>query len=102
GANPQRCVFRISGAEHPLIATNRAHATPHLVSESLKGERAVARCERAGEGRAGFRGGLRGQENIKCFFEPALVEVGVTRERNQRAGSRYLARGNVKTMDGVE
>src|SRR5208283_232249 len=65
-------------------------------------QRPVACGQGARKGRARSRGGLCGEKNIKSFFEPALQEMGVTRERNQRAGSRARARGDVKAMNGIQ
>ena len=102
GANAQWGVLRMRGAEHPLIAAHGAHAAPHLVGKRLKTQRAIAGGERAGKGLTGPRGGLGGEEDIERFFKPALQQVGVTGEGNQRTRGREGARGDVKAMDGVQ
>ena len=88
GAEAQRVVGGMSGAEHPLVAAHAAHAAAHLVGQRLEGERAVAGGQRAGDGGAGSALGLRGQEDIDGLFEAALEQVGVSGEGNRRRRRR--------------
>ena len=47
GAQAQRVVGGVAGAEHPLVAAHGAHGAAHLVGERLEAEAAVSGGERA-------------------------------------------------------
>ena len=102
GAQAQRVVGGMPGAEHPLIAANGAHAAAHLVGQSLKREPVVAGGEGAGDSRAGPLFGLRGQEDVDGLLKAALQQVGISGERDERALAGGGPQGNVKAVDGVE
>ena len=96
GADAQRIVGGMAGAEHPLVAAHRAHAAAHLVGQRLEAQRAVGGGQRAGDGRARPVGGLGRQEDIDGLLEAALQQVGVAGEGNQaRRAARWLTRGGM-------
>ena len=102
GPEAQRMVGRMAHAEHPLIAAHRAHAAAHLVGQRLKAEPVIGGGQRAGNGRAGAVGGLRRQEDFDRFFKPALQQVLVAAERNQRLRADARLERQVEAVDGVE
>ena len=58
----QRMVGRVSHAEHPLVAADRSHAAANLVGEGLEAQGLVGSGHGAGDGVAGSKPLLHGDE----------------------------------------
>ena len=102
GANSQRIVGRVPGAEHPLVAAHRAHAAAHLVGQRLEAQCAIAGGQSARKRAVRAVGGLRGEKNIEGFLKAAFQQVGVALERDQRLRARRLPGRKVETVQRVK
>ena len=103
GANAQRIVGRMAGAEHPLVAAHRAHAAAHLVGQGLEPKRAVAGGQRAGKRRRSGR--RRPARRGRCRWLPRSgASAGWCSRRKESARcAPGVSRGrNVKAVDGVQ
>ena len=92
----------MAGAEHPLVAANRANAAAHLVGQRLKTQGAVSGGQRAGGGGARARGGLALQKDVQRLPESAFQQAGIASVWNRRAASTSLPERNVESVYGVE
>src|SRR5581483_301240 len=108
-AETQRLVGRMSHAKHPLVAAHAAHAAAHLVRESLKAKPIISAGQRARDGITGALLLLNGEKMFNRLLEPALQQVFVTLEGNQRActvarraRSRAQLLGDMKAVNGIE
>ena len=93
----------MGGAEHPLIAAHRAHTAPHLVGQSLKTQRAIARGQRAGNGGARTLRGLGRQERYQSLPRTGASEDWCSRRKEfGDARRRCPPDGNVKAVYRVQ
>jgi hypothetical protein len=95
-------------AKHPLIAPHTPNTSTHLIRQCLKGQTVVSHSERTGKTVARTFPALNTQEGLNRFLKPAMKQMFVTLERNQRApppgpelGLRQ-SRWKVKPLQGVE
>ena len=102
GAEAQRIIGGMAGAEHPLIAAHGAHAAAHLSGEGLEAEAVIGGGQRAGDGGAGAVGGLRREEDLDGFFEAALQQVIVAAKGMRAWRADAGLEGQVEAVDGVE
>ena len=65
----------MTGAEHPLIAADRTHATPDLVGQGLKAQAVVRGGQGAGDAVAWSVGGLDGQKYLDSFLKTTFEQV---------------------------
>ena len=72
----------MTGAEHPLVATHRAHAVTNLVGERLEAERTVAGGKSTGDRGTGPMVGLRCEEDIDRFLKAPFQQVFEAGKRN--------------------
>ncbi len=98
----QRCVQRMAGAEHPLIAAGTADAAADLIGERLKTEAAVGNSQRAGQRRVGALPLLFGEKLADRLLETPLQQVDVAVERDAPLRRRPLALWNLEAVNRVE
>ena len=102
GADTQRLLRRMADAEHPLVATQAAHAPPHLIGECLQAEITVGRRQGARDRIRRSRRPLHGEERRDRFGESPCEEVLVAAMRDERRSPPDEPRGEVEAVDCVE
>jgi hypothetical protein len=107
GFEAQGLVCGMTGAEHPLVAADAAHAAADLVGKGLEGEAMVGDSEGTAKTLAGAGGAERVTETLDGFLETALEEMLESREwdelfRVAGAGISGEQRRKVKPMDRVK
>ena len=88
GAHAQRVVSRMSRAKHPLIATDRANTSPHLIGQRLECQPAVSGSERARKAIAQSLGRLGREKDPDRFFISAAEQLFVAAERESSVVAR--------------
>ena len=92
----------MAGAEHPVIAADRADRATHLVGQGLEAQAAIGGGQGGREGSVGPAVFLDAQEGVDCFFEAASEQVFAAGEGDQPAGVGAGTVGQVEAVDGVE
>ena len=102
--NAQRIIGGVARAKHPLIASHRPHASPHLVGKRLKREPAIRGGQRAGNAVARSLALLGSEKDPDGLFIPPAQQLFVTMKGDQRfAGrDRVVSCRQVKSMDRVK
>src|SRR5688500_7428108 len=92
----------VPGAEHPLIAANRADAPPHLVGQRLKAEVVIRRRQRAADRVTWAVAALDMQKGFDGFLEAAVQEVRVTFEWDGAVSGFSELAGNVEAVNRIQ
>ena len=90
GAEAQRIIGRMAGAEHPLVAAHGAHAAAHLVGQRLEAERAVGGGQRAGD--RGARPMRRPARRGRCRWPPRSGASAGWYSRQRESARRRVPR----------
>ena len=102
GAEAERIVGSVTGAEHPLVAAHGAHTAAHLVGERLKSDALIYRRQRAGNSVARPGSFLDGEKLLQRLLETALQQMLGAFERNHAARARRQFAGQMKPVNRVK